>query len=139
MMMPNRPHSFVHIGRAGPASHNNGRHIKITVYRTVAQAGLTEIGTIHCYAARQVATALAAAQTLVQTAQPLTPIQVIVLARFRQEFLRTVLLSVQVAGMTIINELKHKRPLSQGSRQQRQHIDQLVARYIHQVHMSLRR
>lgn len=140
--MPTHPHGSIYTGRSGRAFHNNGKHSDVTVYCIGAHASLTEIAETHCYAAQQIATTLATAQTLVQTAQraqPLTSIQVIVLDRLRQDFLRTVLLSVQVVGITTIDELKHKQPLSQMGRQQRQHITLLVTRYLYQIHIILRR
>lgn len=112
------------------------------MYSSWAKADIAAIGTMHCYAVHQVATALAAVETLVQTAQStelLTPAQVTALYALRQKFLRAVLLSVQVAGATLMTKLRHGQPLSQLAIQDRQHIDQLVAQYVHSVHMIVRR
>lgn len=108
----------------------------------MAQASVAALGAMHRYAAHKAATALASAETRWQAAQctaPVTIEQVTALHQLRQAFLRMLLLRVQAAGETIIDELKHGSWRSPLTAPAQQPIDQLVVQYLDQVHTILRR
>jgi len=137
-----RPNGYTQVGFTADLGDDHKCKSASEAQTGFAEARMTEITSLHRYAADKLAASLACTEALSRASLSgpgLTPMQRAALIQLRREYLWAILTLVSKGGLAIVEDVRQGARKPQRNAEQMQRIDQISQMYVQHARTILRR